>query len=158
MDFDKTTGTINLTAQLQISPATTRAQLLQSHSDWEEWTVVNNVAMSFRTILTLPESRRCKKVVLIVNVGGDDMPIAFWSLGAWDLIEGPQSRPEGKYTKRMRQWFEDSFNVRLPASGPWGLVEASYDHWNQTSMIVCNYRQRFKTEAEWNEFKSLNKF
>lgn len=158
MDFDTATGTLTLTPQIHIVPNTTRAHLFQSHTEWEEWAVIDNVAMSLRTILSLPTSHKHKKTVLIVNVGTGDAPVAFWSLGAWDLIEGPQSRPEGKYTKGMRRWFQDVFNLKLPASGPWGFVDASYDPWNQTSMIVCSYRNRFKTETEWHDFRRLNKF
>ena len=29
-------------------------------------------------------------------------------------MDGFQPKPEGKYTKRIRQWFKNKFNISLP--------------------------------------------
>ena len=118
----------------------TRAEILALDLKWEEWIVVDDVPYAFRALINLPNKGISKKSVLIVRVGLGVHPITSWNLAPWDLIDGKQSRPEGKHTKRMRAWFFELFGVQLPFQGPWGQIDSSYDPHNQSTTVVCNYR------------------
>lgn len=54
-------------------------------------------------------------------------------------MDGFQPKPEGKYTKRIRQWFKNKFNISLPQEHSWGRIDAFYDPHNLTTSIVCTY-------------------
>lgn len=158
MKFDQNIDTIVLSPQLCLSPGMTRKEILAMSDNWEEWVVNDGVPVAFRTVMSLPQNGKYTKIVLIVYVGTEERPIAFWNLGVWDLMDGKQNRPNRKYTKRMRNWFNETFGVKLPLGREWGHIDASYDGWNQSTTIVCNYRERFGTEQEWQNFRKLNRF
>lgn len=156
--FDKNTGSINLTPELSIDRGMTRQDILEKAVNWESWNVIDGVASAYRTIIKLPHKNISSKTIVIVHVGTSNSPIAFWDIAPWDLASGVQSRPEGKYTKLTRKWFFDVFHVNLPFGSEWGYIDASYDHWNQSAGVVCNYREGFETHKEWSEFRRENKF
>lgn len=43
-----------------------------------------------------------------------------------NLISGEQNKPEGKVTKRLRNWFFEVTNRSLPSYGSWGHMDAAY--------------------------------
>jgi hypothetical protein len=46
--------------------------------------------------------------------------------------------------------------VALPCSGDWGLADAEHDPHNRVTLVVCNLREGFDSEAEWNDFRRRN--
>lgn len=158
MKIDADSGIIEITPELAIHPGITRSDLFSMDVKWEEWDVVDNIARSFRTIFKLPNKKISPKTLLIVHIGLDDLPVTFWTLAPWDLVDGTQSRPEGKYTKRMRVWFKESFDVKLPLKREWGHIDAYFDPWNQTASVICNYRERFDSDERWRQYKKDNNY
>jgi hypothetical protein len=156
MKIDPKSGIIEITSELILCPRMMRRDFLSINIEWEDWDIVDNIPRSFRTIIKLPNKGISPKTVLVVHGGLDDRPITFWDLAPWDLMEGTQSRPNGKHTKRMRNWFKDAFGVGLPLKREWGHVDAYFDPWNQTASVICNYRERFDSDAKWSEYKKNN--
>jgi len=158
MKIDPDTGIIEFLPELILRPGMNRREILALDVGWEDWNVVDNVPWAFRAIIKLPNKTISPKTILIVYVGLDDRPLAFWDVTPWDLVNGKQNRPEGKCTRRLRAWFKESVNVSLPIKKKWGHVDASFDPWNQTGGVVCNYRERFNSDEEWSEYKKNNKY
>lgn len=158
MKFDTNTGIIEFTPKLILRPGITRKEIKSMNANWEDWSIIDGAPRALRCLINMPNKGISKKTVLIVHAGIDDRPLAFWDVAPWDLADGSQNRPEGKYTKRMRAWFKEMFNTNLPAGGEWGHIDSSYDPWNQSTGIICNYRERFNTEKEWLEYRSNNNF
>lgn len=158
MKIDPQTGVMEFSSKIVLRPGMTRSQLLTIDVEWEEWDVVDNVPFSFRTIFKLPNKGLSPKIILVVFVGIENNPLDFWTLGPWDAPEGTQARPDGKYTKWMRRWFQDMCTVGLPLKREWGHVDASFDPWNQSASIVCNYRERFNSDEEWDKYKKDNNY
>lgn len=158
MRIDPESGVIELTNELVLRPRMTREGIMALNVEWEDWVVFDGIPRAFRTIVKLPNKGISPKTIVIVYVGLENRPLAFWHIAAWDLVEGPQSRPEGKYTKRMRAWFTEMFGVKLPLKRDWGHIDATYDPWNQTAGIVCNYRERFSSDEEWSKYKKENRY
>ena len=158
MKLDPESGIIELTHELVLRPRMTRQDILAMNVEWENWAVIDDVPRAFRTIIKLPNKGISPKTIVIVYVGLDNRPLAFWDIAAWDLAEGTQSRPEGKCTKRMRAWFKETFGVGLPLKRNWGHIDASYDPWNQSAGVICNYRERFSSEEDWTQYKKENKY
>jgi hypothetical protein len=158
MRFDPTTGSIEFPCGLVLRRGMTRQQILSSNTKWEDWTVIEGVPHAFRALIDLPNKGLSSKTILIAHVGTDTSPLAFWDIAPWDIADGAQNRPEGKYTKRMRLWFQETFGEILPLGGDWGNIDASYDPWNQSTGVICNYRERFATNKDWLEYRCRNKF
>lgn len=158
MKFDTKTGTIELADELSLHRGMTRKEILKTSATWEDWIVVEGVPHSIRTIIKLPNKKISAKTILIVHVSPNEYPLAMWDIAPWDLAQGVQNRPEGKCTKRMRKWFLEMFDVQLPCGGDWGHVDASYDPWNQSTGVICNYRDGFESEDEWDKYRKENQF
>lgn len=158
MKFDPATGIIELTPGLNIGPGMTRKDLLAMNVKWEDWTEVDGVPRAMRALINLLNKGINPKTILIVHVDIANKPIAFWDIAPWDLTGCTQNRPEGKCTKRMRAWFKAMSGIALPLGRGWGRIDASYDPWNQSSGVVCNYRERFATDEQWFEFRRNNEF
>lgn len=158
MNIDVDSGVIEFTREIVLRRGMTRRDILALDIEWQEWTVIKNVPSAFRAIINLPNKGITSKTILIVRVGEDNRPLTSWDVAPWDLTEGKQSRPEGKSTKRMRSWFKDTFEIGLPLKRDWGHVDASYDPWNQSTGVICNYREAFSSEMEWSEYKINNAY
>jgi hypothetical protein len=158
MKFDPHTGSIEFAEGLYLRRGMTRSEVLGTTAKWEDWIVIDDIPRAFRALINLPNKNIGASTILIVYVGIPDRPIAFWDLAPWDLTDGVQNRPEGKYTKRIRIWFEDMFKTKLPVGGDWGHIDASYDPHNQSVGIICNYRERFPTDTDWHDYRKRNKF
>lgn len=158
MHFYKNSGSIEFATGLVLHRNMSRLDILNMATQWEDWIVVHGVPSAYRTIMKLPNRGSSSKTILIVYFGILDGPLAFWMLAPWDLSDGAQKQPEGKYNKRMRKWFFENFHAVLPCGDDWGQVDATYDPWNQSTSIACNYRERFSTEDEWRKYRNENKF
>jgi len=157
MKFDSSTGCIDILPGLSLGRGMTRKDVMASSADWEEWDFFDNAAIALRSIIRLPNKNVSPRTMLVVYVRPEDQLIAFWNISLGNVSNGPQKRPEGKYKNLMRSWFKDMFDTQLPCSGEWGHIDASYDPWNQYAGVVCNYRERFIDEHDWNVYKSQNK-
>jgi len=158
MKIDPESGVVEFNREIILRPRMTRSDILSINTKWEEWTIVDNIPRAFRTIIELPNKGMSSKTILIVHVGLENRPMAFWDVAPWDITEGAQSRPEGKCTKRMRSWFNEAFKTKLPLKKEWGHIDASYDPWNQSTGVVCNYREGFSSDEEWSEYKKNNNY
>lgn len=158
MKIDSKTGVMEFTSELVLQPGMTRSQILSLNVEWEEWTIIDNIPRSFRTIFQLTNKGANSKNILVVYVGTENRPISFWDLGPWNGADGEQNRPEGKYTKKMRIWFKSISGVDIPLKREWGHIDASFDPWNQSAGVICNYRERFESDEEWSRYKKNNKF
>lgn len=155
MNFDSKTGSIDFDPALFLRPRMLCSEVLALPIKWEEWMIVDGVTHSYRALLKLPNKGMSSKTILIVHVGPGTNPLGLWTLSPWDLIEGKQSRPEGKCTKRLRIWFQEMFGVKLPVKGEWGDLDACYDPWNQTTSVVCNYVETTGDRASWEESRQF---
>lgn len=158
MKIDPETGVVKFSKELILRPGMTRSDVLSMSVHWEDWNIIDDIHRAFRAIIKLPNKGISSKTILIVYVGLENRPLAFWDVVPWDIADGTQGQREGKVTKRIRSWFEEMANVRLPLKREWGHVDAGFDPWNQTGGIVCNYRERFGTEEEWLRYKRENKY
>ena len=142
----------------------TRADLLSMGVPCEDWIKTKDgVTVAYRLILKCKACAELGKIYLIVffqEKGHDDCGgfLDFWDLAPEKIMDGYQSKPNGKYTEQMRNWFSQQCGVKLPIKKEWGHLDASYDPWNQTSAINCNYKERFDSEQEWAEYKKWNRF
>lgn len=158
MKFDPQTGNIEFANGLYLYRGMTRKDVMNMKANWEDWNVVNGIPHALRALIKLPNKGISATTILIVRVGFLEHPIGSWVLAPWDLIEGVQNRPEGKYTKRMRAWFEEMFDSKLPVGGDWGIVDATYDPHNQTATILCDYRESFTSDAQWLDYRKRRRF
>lgn len=158
MKFESNTAAIDLLPGLSLHRGMKRSEVLATSAEWENWNTIDGVSTALRTIINLPNKNMSSKTILIVYVRPEGLPIAFWDISPRDLVKGVQNQREGKYTKQMRNWFKTMFDTKIPCGGEWGHLDSSYDPWNQTAGIVCNYRERFTDEKDWNLYKSRNKF
>lgn len=158
MKIDPETGIMEFRPDLILYPGMTRTDILSINVDWEDWNVIDDIPRAFRTIIKLPNKGIGPKTILIVYVGLNNRPLAFWDVAPWDIAGGSQNRPEGKSTKRMRTWFKEMCGINLPLKREWGHVDASFDPWNQTAGVVCTYKERFGSDEEWVEYKKNNKY
>lgn len=158
MKLNSQTGVIEFASNIILRPGMNRNDLLSINVDWEEWEIVENSVISFRTIFKLPNKGMSPKTILIAYVGEESEPLAFWKIAPWDRLDGTQNRPEGKCTKRIRTWFKDMSGITIPLRKEWGHIDASFDPWNQSATIVCNYRERFGLDEEWSQYKRENKY
>jgi hypothetical protein len=159
MKIDLQTGVVEFTPDLILRPGMMRNELLALNVNWEEWDIIKKIPFSFRTIFKMPNKGMSPKTILVVYIGVGSEPIQFWGLVPWDRAGGSeQNRPEGKHTKKMRAWFREMSDIGLPIRKEWGHVDASYDPWNQSAGVVCNYRERFGSEEEWKHYKKDNKY
>jgi hypothetical protein len=158
MKLDPESGVIEFTSKIVLRPGMTRDDILSIDTNWQEWNVIKNIPRAFRSIINLPNQGISPKTILIVYVGLEERPLAFWDVAPWDMAEGTQNRPEGKYNKRMRAWFETMFCTKLPLKKNWGHIDASFDAWNQSGGIICNYRERFDSDERWERYKKNNNY
>ncbi len=158
MKLDPETGRLEIFPSLHLHRFMTRTQLFSMESGWEEWSTRQDQVTRYRKILDIPELKALRKTILIVTFALDDGFIHTWDFSSWELTDGYQNRPEGKRTKDMRKWFKEAFDVDLPIGGNWGNVDATYDPHNQSTGIVCNYRELFTSEEDWKNYRQRNKF
>lgn len=142
-----------------LSPYQTKKDLINKDLLWEGWISNDNEVVSYRIVLV--DKKNKSKIFLIVNFTypvNDDSLLSSWYLSPGNIMNGEQSKPEGKVTKALGKWFFDKTNTEIPVGGDWGHLDAVYDHWNTVGVIACNYRASFRNDSEWKEYRRRNKF
>lgn len=114
-----------------------RKDLHATSQNWEVWIRHENEEIAYRAIFKIKNST----MIIICFFEGNDGTIKFWDFGPAKGTNGFQSRPEGKYTRKVRRWFLDEFGITLPQSGPWGEIDACHDPHNHTTSVFCTYQQ-----------------
>lgn len=142
MPLNPDTGLFQITQSLALRPGMTHDALLAQPAEWEEWLHDNDAPVAYRYVFDMPTTGKPEKTVLIVEFDGPKGVIAAWNISPWELMEGYQAKPEGRFTKTMREWFEFRHDTALPLVRPWGRVNAAYDPHNQTTMVLCNFSGR----------------
>lgn len=145
--------------KIKLSPSEKKIDVMKDFC-WEDWIKYNDQVISFR--IKLDGDIKCEgDIYLIVTFTypvSDDSILKSWVLAPEKLIEGTQKKPEGKVTKRLRQWFFDKTGTYLPMAGEWGNIDVIYDHWNCAGMIFCNYRAGFLSESDWMQYRKRSGF
>ncbi|WP_425252406.1 hypothetical protein ACPJXG_22625 [Janthinobacterium sp. NFX145] len=113
-----------------------RKNLHSMNQDWEAWIKCKDEVIAYKTSFKLKKL----KIIVICFFEKDDGLIKFWDFGPENCMDGFQSKPEGKYTRRLRRWFLDEFAITLPQSGPWGKIDACHDPHNHTTSVFCAYQ------------------
>ena len=113
-----------------------RKNLHSMDQDWEAWIKYEEEVIAYKTSF----KREKLRIIVICFFEKDDGPIKYWDFGPENCMDGFQSRPEGKYTRRLRRWFLDEFGIVLPQAGPWGEIDACHDPHNQTTSVFCAYQ------------------
>lgn len=113
-----------------------RKNLHSMDQGWEAWVKHEEEVIAYKTIF----KRKKLRIIVICFFEKDDGPIKYWDFGPENCMDGFQSKPEGKYTRRLRRWFLDEFGIVLPQAGPWGKIDACHDPHNQTTSVFCAYQ------------------
>ncbi|TDR42423.1 hypothetical protein DFR29_1086 [Tahibacter aquaticus] len=149
-------GTFQVQADLVLRPGMRHAELLAQPGEWEQWLFFDGAPVAWRRVFDADGGKKPEKTVLIVTFDGADGPMAKWQIAPWNLMDGAQSRPEGPHTKALREWFERRHGCALPLSRDWGHVDAAHDPHNQVTLVVCNLREGFASEREWQAYRNRN--
>lgn len=160
MYVDNITGEFCFHKNLALTPFITKKEIMESNClNWEPWPDKGDKTVSYRTIFDIKGNKQ-GDIYLIVNfVQCNDINaiIGSWSFAPAKLIDGEQKKPEGKVTKRLRDWFKEKTNINLPIYGSWGHIDASYDYWNCSGTIFfCNYRSSFRDDKSWKAYCKWN--
>lgn len=144
MKMHTSDGSLNAGKYISVFKGMKRHDLLSQSKKqiWKDWITRDDEVISYKTTLKNEKNPR-ETLILIVFFEKNDGPIKFWDFGPENNIDEIQSKPEGKYTKIMRNWFFENFQITLPQSGSWGEVDAFYDPHNLTTSIICNYRYQY---------------
>lgn len=149
-------GTFEVRPGLVLTPGMHHEQLLSQPAEWEPWLFYEGATVAWRLLFAADGAKKPEKTVLIVSFDGADGPMVMWQIAPLNIMDGAQSRPEGKHTRALREWFARRHGATLPLSGDWGLADAAHDPHNQQTEIVCNLREGFRSEAEWKDFRKRN--
>lgn len=159
MNIDNITGTLAFDNKLVLSPFITKKEVMEiDYLTWEAWPSKGDETVSYRTIFNMKKNSQ-GDVYLIINFSRPndmDATISSWRFAPEKLLMGEQKKPEGKITKRLREWFREKINNNLPIYGEWGHIDAAYDPHNRTGTIFCNYRSSFKDEKSWRDYCKWN--
>lgn len=160
MVFDKLTGSLDFENGLCVKRHMSRDELLRADLSCEVWrTTEEGEPIIYRCIFPIEKQGKFIRVILIIYFQKSDGPIKQWELSPWsDADCARQSKPEGKYTKKMRRWFAELTGTTIPTGGDWGDIDADYDPYNLTAEIICVYREKFKSETEWREYLRKSHF
>lgn len=154
MKFNINTGELTIPPLLHLYRGMKRKDMLSQELSWEVWMEIQCQPTSYRALLPMPDRRSGKKIIIVVFFDLNDGPLTEWDMQPLDgQLDGPQKRPEGRYTKLARAWFREIFGIDLPKGGDWGDIDAAHDVRNQTTSIICNYREGFSTEEKWQEYR-----
>ena len=113
-----------------------RKNLYSTSQNWDVWVRHENDEIAYRASFKIKKST----IIIICFFEENDGPIKFWDFGPAKGMNGFQSGPEGKYTRKVRRWFLDELGIMLPQAGIWGEIDAFHDPHNHTTSIFCIYR------------------
>jgi len=144
MEFNSNTGELVVNENIRLAKYMNRAALLKTSRNWEIWMTRGNEISAYKLVFK-PEGLN-EEIILIAFMNCDDDHIGSWHFSPSNGMDGKQPRPEGKFTKKMRTWFIKNFQKKLPIIGEWGRIDAAYDYHNQTTLIVCHYRNTLTSQ------------
>jgi hypothetical protein len=156
MNFDVTTGALQVAPTIELRRGMTRSELLSLSLPWEVWISYMDTPTVYRAIFPSVVGGGREVLVLSADISLTSEILTGWCTKPFGKMRGPQARPEGKYTKEARAWFKKATGVALPQHGEWGAIDAAHDPHNLTTEIICSYPERFKTDREWKEFLRNN--
>jgi hypothetical protein len=134
-------GYLKLEKNITLFRGMRRNDLLSGGGKWEDWITRDKETISYKTTIK-NEKNPHENIIIIVFFEKENGPIIFWDLGPENNMNGYQSKIEGKYTKKIRQWFLNEFNINLPQSEFWGEIDAFYDPHNLTTSVICSYSRK----------------
>lgn len=138
MNLNTENGTLKISNSITLFNKMRRNDLISKNKNWNEWIKHEEEIMAYK--ITLKENGIDRNnIIIICYFEKDDGLIKFWDLGPENCMNGFQSKPEGKYTKKMRRWFLNKFKISLPQKHSWGEIDAFYDPHNLTTSIICRY-------------------
>lgn len=149
-------GTFEIRPGLVLTPGMRAGQLLGQAGNWEPWLVHDGLPVAWRLAFEASGGKKPEKTVLIVTFHGADGSMIKWQIAPWNIMDGAQSKPEGPHTRALREWFLRRHGAALPLSGDWGFADAAHDPHNQVTLVVCNLREGFDSEADWKDFRRRN--
>lgn len=140
MKINTTDGSVNIGKFITLFRGMKRNDLLSQSKKqiWKDWIKRDDEIISYKTTLK-NENKPEETLIAIVFFEKNNGHIKFWDIGPEKNANEIQSKPEGKYTKKMRRWFFENFQLTLPQSGSWGEIDAFYDPHNLTTSIICHY-------------------
>lgn len=133
-------GTLRIGGSIIAFKKMRRIDLISQNQKWEEWIKHEDEVMAYKIKIKDKELRK-NNLIIICYFFENDGVIKFWDFGPENCMNGFQSKPEGKYTKKMRLWFLNKFNMALPQKLAWGEIDAFYDPHNLTTSVICTYNQ-----------------
>lgn len=138
MNLNTENGTLKISNSITLFNKMRRNDLISKNQHWNEWIKHEEEIMAYK--ITLKENGIDRSnIIIICYFEKDNGLIKFWDLGPENCMNGFQSKPEGKYTKKMRLWFLNKFKISLPQKYSWGEIDAFYDPHNLTTSIICSY-------------------
>lgn len=138
MNLNTENGTLKITNSIILFNKMKRYDLISRNQNWKEWIKHEEEIMAYK--ITLKKSEiDINDIIIICYFEKNDGFIKFWDFGPENCMNGFQSKPEGKYTKKMRLWFLNKFKISLPQKHSWGEIDAFYDPHNLTTSIICMY-------------------
>ena len=139
---------------LSLWPGMRAADLLAQGPGGEEWLHHEGRPVAWRKVFDARGGKKPEKTVLIATFAGTGGPLARWDIAPWHLMDGEQRGPDGPRTRALREWFQRRHGVVLPTGGEWGHVDAAHDPHNQVSLVVCDLREGFASERDWQAFRN----
>lgn len=149
-------GTFQIQPGLILRPGMHSADLLAQPGAWEEWLSFDGKPVAWRCRFEADGGGKPEQTLLVVAFNGPEGVLARWDIAPVSLVDGAQSRPDGPRTKALRTWFEQRHGTPLPLGRDWGHVDAAHDPHNQTTLVVCNLREGFASEREWQAYRNRN--
>lgn len=137
MAFDPADGSLILADGLLLHRGLRRADLAHGGHAWEEWLHYGGEPVRYHCLGRDTRSREAW--VLVVLFWPGDGPLRGWDLAPRQAMHGAQSRPEGRHTRALREWFRQRHGADLPCRGAWGDIDAAHDPHNLTTSVVCSY-------------------
>lgn len=135
-------GELQIDNSIRLYPGMTRRDLLSQSPTWKIWTTAGTEPSSYRLVLNETPEVGGKRLIVIVFFAPNDGPMLEWNLKPMGEFNGPQNKPEGKYTKAARAWFQSVCGVELPVNRDWGSIDAAYDMHNLTTLIIFTPSQK----------------
>lgn len=147
-------GRFTIEPGLSLWPGMRSEDLLAQPGEWEPWLQADGKPVAWRRVFEAATAKKPEKTVLIVGFAGPQGVLASWQIAPWNLMDGAQSRPEGPRTQALREWFQRRHKVELPLGRDWGHADAAHDPHNHVTLVVCNLREGFGSEREWQAFRN----
>ena len=135
LDFKFKDGYFSVKESITLFRGMKRKNLHSTSHTLEVWIRHENEEIAYRAIFKI---KKCT-MIIICFFEENDGPIKFWDFGPAKGMNGFQSGPEGKYTKKMKLWFLNKFKISPPQKHSWGEIDAFYDPNNLTTSIICRY-------------------